>query len=183
MFNGYGVYVYENGSFVRSLARSLVLDSVTLDNICAPRATTAHTPFWHTGDIYAGVFENDEFNGQGRWSSVKKDFYEGQFVAGKRQGNGVYSYGNGAKYDGEWREGLFHGKGTYLFPNKDKYIGEVRLSVCAGCDVMGMTLSEIYVYLLCYSSLLNWLYSLSPASSMERGSTSARTAASWTASS
>lgn len=41
MFNGYGVYVYENG------------------------------------DIYAGTFENDEFNGQGRWSSVKKDFYEG----------------------------------------------------------------------------------------------------------
>jgi hypothetical protein len=32
---------------------------------------------FENGDIYAGLFEDDEFNGQGRWSSVQKDLYIG----------------------------------------------------------------------------------------------------------
>lgn len=42
--------------------------------------------------MYAGRFDNDEFNGKGKMSFGSLDAYEGDFIDGRLEGHGVMEY-------------------------------------------------------------------------------------------
>ena len=47
---------------------------------------------YKNGDVYAGRFDDDEFNGKGKISFGSLDAYEGDFIDGRLEGGGVMEY-------------------------------------------------------------------------------------------
>jgi hypothetical protein len=46
---------------------------------------------FQNGDLYTGDFKDDEFHGQGSWSSMAGATFVGEFRQGRRCGKGVFS--------------------------------------------------------------------------------------------
>jgi len=55
---------------------------------------------WPNGEMYEGLWKNNERSGKGRNLYHNGDIYEGEFVKGHKHGNGVYIYHYGARYEG-----------------------------------------------------------------------------------
>jgi len=83
---------------------------------CYGHYTIPSGPF--AGDIYAGEFKNEQFNGEGEYfTSGGKGHYVGNWKDGKRNGQGYQANSDGSKYVGKWKNNKYHGKGTYTFAN------------------------------------------------------------------
>ena len=62
------------------------------------------------GSTYTSEFKNDEFNGQGTFTSFDGSIYVGTSRNGKPHGKGVMAVGEiGVEYSGDFAEGQFHG--------------------------------------------------------------------------
>ena len=59
--------------------------------------------------IYEGQFENDNFNGFGRYISYDGEYYIGWFLGGAKHGFGKYVYDDGKKREGTWNQGSYSG--------------------------------------------------------------------------
>ena len=90
---------------------------------------------YSNGDVYKGVFEDDEPQRIGKmtykdgrvsggiWKNGKI-VYEGQLAANvKAHGRGKRVYSNGS-YEGDWNDGLMDGKGTYKWLDGTLYEGD-----------------------------------------------------------
>jgi hypothetical protein len=92
------------------------------------QGSIAHGTFtFANGDKYVGDFKNDEFDGQGKWTSGDSvEVYEGSFVRGLRHGKGALKIGSNDKYEGDFFEDLMQGQGQYTFANGDHYVGSFK---------------------------------------------------------
>ncbi len=73
--------------------------------------------------IYRGNFENDEFEGYGKYEDLRRHIvYEGYFKNGKKEGKGLETGNNGLKYEGDFNNNIRHGKGELHFQQRH-YIG------------------------------------------------------------
>eukprot|EP01122_Echinamoeba_exundans_P010031 TRINITY_DN3643_c0_g1_i1.p1 TRINITY_DN3643_c0_g1~~TRINITY_DN3643_c0_g1_i1.p1 ORF type:complete len:473 (+),score=83.22 TRINITY_DN3643_c0_g1_i1:54-1472(+) len=110
---GAGVYNFKNGSRLEGKF---------------DQGSIAHGTFtFANGDKYVGDFKNDEFDGQGKWTSGDNvEVYEGSFVRGLRHGKGKLTIGSNDKYEGDFFEDLMQGQGQYTFANGDQYVGSFK---------------------------------------------------------
>ena len=69
------------------------------------------------GDVYAGEWKNNEFNGHGTYTYANGASHVGEWKDGKKHGQGVLTYPEKVKYVGEWKDGKRHGCGTVIFPD------------------------------------------------------------------
>jgi hypothetical protein len=79
---------------------------------------------WKDGSNYDGFFENDKFNGYGKYNWANKRKYEGGWKDGKMNGKGILIFSDGSYYDGEFLNGKKNGKGKYVWEKDKYYIGE-----------------------------------------------------------
>ena len=79
---------------------------------------------WKDGSNYDGFFENDKFNGFGKYNWANKRKYEGGWKDGKMNGKGILIFSDGSYYDGEFLNGKKNGKGKYVWEKDKYYIGE-----------------------------------------------------------
>ena len=59
------------------------------------------------GDVYAGSWIQNKFDGRGYYIFGRGDRYEGQLKANNKHGVGTYYFAkNGNVYKGEWKDNL-----------------------------------------------------------------------------
>ena len=78
------------------------------------------------GNIYEGMWKNDNLNGLGTYTWASGDEYIGNHLNGKGNGQGTFIWTNGDKYNGDVKDDLLNGQGTYTWANGDKYIGTFK---------------------------------------------------------
>ena len=78
------------------------------------------------GHKYIGYWKNDNFHGQGIYTTTEGDKYSGQFLEGYKSGQGTYIWKDGDKYSGQFLNDSPNGIGTYEFISGDSYKGEVK---------------------------------------------------------
>ena len=79
---------------------------------------------WKDGSSYEGYFENDKFNGFGKYNWGNKRQYEGEWKDGKMHGKGKLTYSDGSYYEGEFLNGKKNGQGKYVWEKDKYYVGE-----------------------------------------------------------
>jgi clan AA aspartic protease (TIGR02281 family) len=92
--------------------------------------TGTHT--FPNGNVYAGEFHKNTFNGQGYLTYSDGSTYSGEFRDGYLDGHGASTFPNGDKHVGEVHNNKANGHGTWTFANGDKYNGEFRDSQITG---------------------------------------------------
>ena len=80
---------------------------------------------------YVGEFQNNEYNGQGKYYHLANDeqkgyIHFGEYKDGNRHGQGLEKFPDGSKYVGEFKDNKSHGQGTFSFVGGDKYVGEFK---------------------------------------------------------
>ncbi|KAL4427200.1 hypothetical protein ABPG74_013404 [Tetrahymena malaccensis] len=109
---------------------------------------TQLVPLSQFGEVYAGDWKNNLFDGNGVYLFSSGERYEGELQEGQKSGKGTYFYSNGNQYEGDWyddmkngyghfyfnnigeryegefQNGQRHGHGTYVFSNGDIFIGQ-----------------------------------------------------------
>lgn len=88
------------------------------------------------GDVYAGEWKNNEFNGHGTYTYANGASHVGEWKDGKKHGQGVLTYPEKVKYVGEWKDGKRHGCGTVIFPDggHNAYVKDGNISYNQ-CDI------------------------------------------------
>jgi hypothetical protein len=71
--------------------------------------------YYTNGDIYAGEWRDNVFQGRGRYIFAGGEYFEGDLVNGKKHGVGKYVYINGNTYDGDWAFDKKNGLGVYKY--------------------------------------------------------------------
>lgn len=133
--NGYGVYLYNNGSkyegnwvngkfqgkgtFTRSDGSLMYKGEWENDLI-----NGYGVYLWTDGNKYEGNWVNDKQNGYGVFLFNDGRKYEGNWKEGKKDGYGIFTLTNGKLlYKGEWENDLFNGLGVYIDKNNKKIVG------------------------------------------------------------
>ena len=85
----------------------------------------------YKGDKYVGEWKDNEFNGQGTYTSADGSKYIGEWKDNEANGYGVETWGDrtefaGDKYVGQYKDDEFHGQGTYTFSDGESYSGEFK---------------------------------------------------------
>ena len=75
---------------------------------------------------FTGEFKNNQWDGQGTYTSPGGHIYIGEFSAGRLQGYGSLTSNEGAKYVGQVKEDQPCGLGTYTQLDGARYVGEFR---------------------------------------------------------
>ena len=99
---------------------------------------------WADGDVYEGLWRNDERWGQGTFSWADGNVYDGPFENGERHGQGICRYADGDVYAGQWFCGKKHGRGTYRYANGDVYEGQFEHGVRHGRCVYRFADGRLY---------------------------------------
>ena len=69
-----------------------------------------------TGNIFEGVWRQNQIDGICKIRYNNGDIYEGQFSNGKQNGVGVkFIVSSGERYEGQWVNGQMTGYGSYYF--------------------------------------------------------------------
>jgi hypothetical protein len=71
--------------------------------------------YYTNGDIYAGSWRDDVFEGYGCYIFSSGERYEGELKHGKKHGKGTYYYINGGVYEGTWAFDNKNGHGIYNY--------------------------------------------------------------------
>lgn len=80
-----------------------------------------------TGEIYTGMWDNDQKNGNGRLILENGDYFEGNFVDNEVKGKGFYIRKRDKMlYDGEFKNNKFHGIGREEYPDGTVYNGSYQ---------------------------------------------------------
>jgi len=85
------------------------------------------TLIWDNGDMYEGLWKNDERCGEGKIVFQNGDVYEGTWENDTANGKGVFRFSNGDFYEGEWRFSYKHGYGKWTSKNGDVFEGNWRM--------------------------------------------------------
>jgi hypothetical protein len=81
---------------------------------------------FQNGNIYAGAWCDDLFEGAGRYVWADGRTYEGQFKRDKMQGRGLASWPDGRIYMGEWVGDVRDGHGIFSLADKRVFEGIFR---------------------------------------------------------
>lgn len=81
---------------------------------------------WSNGDRYDGEQSAGQFDGYGKFTSLKGERIEGQWKSGALNGKASVVWANGDRYDGSWANGKPNGEGTEIWANGDRYQGPWR---------------------------------------------------------
>ena len=75
--------------------------------------------------LYEGNFENDFFNGEGKYYYCNGDYYIGGFYNGLKDGEGtLYDGLKNILYSGNYKNDSYNGFGILFYPNRNYYEGE-----------------------------------------------------------
>ncbi len=88
------------------------------------------------GDLYAGEFKNNLYDGQGTYTWSNGDQYIGDFKQALREGNGSLIFADGERYVGEFKSNKMHGLGMKTLVDGSWYYGEWKGSVLHGKGIM-----------------------------------------------
>ena len=79
---------------------------------------------WRNGDRFEGRLEKGLRQGKGRFTSQANGFrYEGEMKDDEFHGQGTYTSANGTRYEGNWKNGVKDGHGRLTFPDGDFWEG------------------------------------------------------------
>ena len=76
-----------------------------------------------TGDEYVGVYENGQFNGEGKLTMKDGTIYSGLFANGELNGNGYLLTSSGDLYKGKFLHNKLEGQAEVMFKNGNKFSG------------------------------------------------------------
>ncbi|MFQ5446977.1 MAG: caspase family protein [Saprospiraceae bacterium] len=112
-FNGYGTYVYANGSrYIGYFSNGDAHGEGIL--------------YFSNGNKYLGDWQHNFREGQGKFIFVEGHEYTGGFHRNQFQGKGLMKYANGDRYEGDWAHNQPNGFGKYTFHTGDRYEGQFR---------------------------------------------------------
>lgn len=77
-------------------------------------------------EYYEGQWENDMFNGKGKYQYSNGDLYIGDFKDNMHHGNGILKCADGTSYEGQFENHKFHGTGTFFDKDGIAWRGEFR---------------------------------------------------------
>ena len=77
-------------------------------------------------EYYEGNWENDKFNGFGKYQYSNGDVYTGEFKDNLHHGNGILKCIDGTSYEGQFENHKFHGRGTFYDIDGIAWRGEFR---------------------------------------------------------
>lgn len=131
--NGYGVYVYANGSrymgdFLSGKPHGkgiLYMENGNkyighwIENFREGEGRFVYAD----GHEYRGQFQHDAFHGYGVMTYANGDRYEGSWAYDRQEGWGRYFFSNGQRYEGEFVAGRFHGQGTMFYADGSRFEG------------------------------------------------------------
>ncbi len=103
--NGFGKFVYENGTFYEGKFKKEKFEGKGL-------------MVFATGEKYTGEFKDGQQMGQGKTIRANGNIWEGENIYGNPNGNGKMIYLNGSRYEGIMnRYCEKNGEGTYTLSN------------------------------------------------------------------
>ncbi|XP_065670993.1 MORN repeat-containing protein 1 isoform X3 [Hydra vulgaris] len=81
--------------------------------------------YWaHSKNLFVGLFDFGEINGEGVMKYGNGDMYEGTWLENKKEGNGKLRHADGSVYSGAFHFNKPHGEGRLMFNNGEEFIGE-----------------------------------------------------------
>ena len=75
------------------------------------------------GNVYAGVWFNDQFEGHGEYTWADGRIYTGEFKKDKIEGKGMARWPDGRNYEGEWIADCANGHGILTFEDTRVFEG------------------------------------------------------------
>jgi hypothetical protein len=78
------------------------------------------------GEVYAGEWKNDQWDGLGCLKFAGGGQYDGDFRRDKLHGKGKYQFADGSVYEGFFKEDLREGHGCMTYADRHRYVGEWR---------------------------------------------------------
>jgi hypothetical protein len=112
-FNGYGTYIYANGSRY-------------IGNFTGGDPHGEGILYFSNGNKYLGDWQHNVREGQGKFIFVEGHEYTGGFHQNQFHGKGLMNYANGDSYDGGWAHNHPNGFGKYVFHTGGRYEGQFR---------------------------------------------------------
>lgn len=96
------------------------------------------------GEVYEGVFCDEQFHGHGIYRFMDGSVYEGMWHRGQRFGHGHFRSCEGWTYEGYFDNNRRHGEGCITYPDGAMYIGDWYYDKIQGKGVMMTKLRDVY---------------------------------------
>ncbi len=134
--NHYGVFCMPDGS---------MFEGSNIDNHFDPANIQFNCQLTlKNGEVYNGMFADEEFHGVGVYTSKDGTVYEGEWHKGCRFGHGQLRSSEGWTYEGFFDTDRRHRSGAISWPDGSYYIGDWYFDSITGKGLFISTLRDLY---------------------------------------